>query len=342
MKKILLIEDHDELRENVAEILELSNYQVLKAKNGKMGVETALKERPDLIICDVIMPGLDGYGVLYSLQQHPATSGIPFIFLSAKMDKTDIRRGMMAGADDYLIKPFDGIELLKAIETSLKKHEHRLREIPRQPEKGEVRLIDLADREIALYGKKQMIYTEGQRPAHLHYIVSGKVKAYKAHLDGKEFITGIFGPGDFIGYMALLEDTNYQDSAQVLEDAEIISVPRQEFLQMISSNAAVARQFIRLMARNAVTKEEDLLNLAYNSLRKRVANGLLQLADKFRDEQGAAAAIGISRENLAHIIGSATESLTRTLGEFRQEKLIDIRDGKLYLLNEKKLRNLAN
>src|SRR5678810_422287 len=123
MKKILVIEDNNEVRENIAEILELSNYKVLTAENGKIGVELALSELPDLIICDIMMPVLDGYGVLHLLNKHVDTYGIPFIFLTAKAEKTDLRKGMEMGADDYLTKPFDSIELLNAIEIRLKKAE---------------------------------------------------------------------------------------------------------------------------------------------------------------------------------------------------------------------------
>lgn len=125
MKKILLIEDHEDLRENTAEILGLSNYQVLKAENGKVGLEKAVKEKPDLIVCDIMMPVLDGYEVMRSLQQDPDLSDIPFIFLTAQVDKNDIRKGMTAGADDYLTKPFDSIELLKAVEACLLKKQRR-------------------------------------------------------------------------------------------------------------------------------------------------------------------------------------------------------------------------
>src|SRR5438067_8625614 len=112
MKKILIIEDNEDVRENTREILELSNYKVFEAENGKTGVETALKEKPDLIVCDIMMPVLDGYGVLHLLGKNEETSGIPFIFLTAKSEKTDFRKGMESGADDYLTKPFDGTELL--------------------------------------------------------------------------------------------------------------------------------------------------------------------------------------------------------------------------------------
>src|SRR5688500_19068009 len=121
MKKILLIEDNLEVRENTVEILSLANYNIVSAENGKIGVELAQKEKPDLIICDIMMPELDGYGVLHILNKKKETAGIPFIFLTAKTEKTDIRKGMNLGADDYLTKPFDDTDLLNAIEARLRK-----------------------------------------------------------------------------------------------------------------------------------------------------------------------------------------------------------------------------
>ncbi|HTH32036.1 MAG TPA: response regulator, partial [Lacibacter sp.] len=121
MKKILLIEDNDDIRENTAEILELANYKVVTAANGKLGIETALSEQPDLIVCDIMMPVLDGYGVLHALHKNESVKNIPFIFLTAKTERSDLRRGMELGADDYITKPFSGTELLNAIEGRLKK-----------------------------------------------------------------------------------------------------------------------------------------------------------------------------------------------------------------------------
>src|SRR5574341_351543 len=105
MKKILIIEDEPEMRRNLAMILKLEKFQVLTAENGRRGVEMALAEKPDLIICDVMMPELDGYGVLHQLRQERATAGTPFMFLTAKGEKADLRSGMNLGADDYLTKP---------------------------------------------------------------------------------------------------------------------------------------------------------------------------------------------------------------------------------------------
>src|SRR5687768_15848826 len=123
MKKILLIEDNQHIRENTSEILELANFKVFTAENGKTGVEAALENKPDLIICDIMMPVLDGYGVLYLLRKNPSMQHIPFIFLSAKTERADLRKGMDLGADDYLTKPFEGTELLNAVESRLKKAE---------------------------------------------------------------------------------------------------------------------------------------------------------------------------------------------------------------------------
>src|SRR5436190_22776268 len=106
MKTILIIEDNNDVRENTAEILELSNYRVLQAENGKLGVEVAQKMKPDLIICDIMMPVLDGYGVIHLLNKNPDTASIPFIFLTAKSERIDFRKGMEMGADDYIAKPF--------------------------------------------------------------------------------------------------------------------------------------------------------------------------------------------------------------------------------------------
>src|SRR5690242_7943732 len=110
MQKILLIEDNNEIRENMAEILDLAGYEVFTAPNGKDGIKTAIQEIPDLILCDIMMPVLDGYGVLHMLQKHEALENVPFIFLTAKSERLEIRKGMELGADDYITKPFDGTE----------------------------------------------------------------------------------------------------------------------------------------------------------------------------------------------------------------------------------------
>ena len=121
MKKILVIEDEPEMRRNLTTILRLEKFRPLSAENGRVGVELAKKERPDLILCDVMMPELDGYGVLAALRAETETVAIPFIFLTAKGEKPEIRAGMNLGADDYLTKPVAKPDLLAAIRSRLER-----------------------------------------------------------------------------------------------------------------------------------------------------------------------------------------------------------------------------
>lgn len=351
MKKILLIEDNKAVRENIVEILEMANYHALSAENGKIGVEIANKEQPDLIICDIMMPELDGYGVLHLLSKNPKTSTIPFIFLTAKADRTDFRKGMEMGADDYITKPFDDIELLNAVEIRLKKNEFIKSEFTNNIE-GLTHFLNTAksghvdltkgDREILHLSKKQIIYQEGHRPSSLYYVSKGKVKTYRINDDGKEFITALYKEGDFFGYTPLLEETLYNDNAEVLEEAELLVIPRIEFLALLNNDNQLAKKFIKLLSQNVLEKEEQLLNLAYNSLRKRVANGLLLVYDKFKNSPDDKPKLEMSREDLAQIVGTATESLIRTLSDFKSEKLIEVTGGKISVVDENRLRHLLN
>ncbi len=121
MAKILIIEDEPCLRQNLIEALEMEQFETLSAREGRQGLELAQRERPDLILCDVTMPGLDGYGVLQTLRKDPATARIPFVFLTAHSEHTDVRAGMKLGADDYLIKPVSIQDLLDAIQARLER-----------------------------------------------------------------------------------------------------------------------------------------------------------------------------------------------------------------------------
>ena len=351
MKKILLIEDNDEIRENTAEILELANYKVLTASNGKLGIETALAQLPDLIVCDIMMPVLDGFGVLHALHKNESVKNTPFIFLTAKTERSDLRRGMELGADDYITKPFSGTELLNAIEGRLKKADLIKAEFTSGLD-GVNRLLAASgskdalefltnDRDVNKYKKKQTVYNEGNRAARLFYIVKGKVKAFKSNDDGKELVVELYNEGDFIGYVALLEGSSYKETTEAMEESELAIIPKADFDELMNNNPQVAQKFIQLLAKNVAEKEQHLLGLAYNSLRKKVADALMSLQKKYKtgDENFS---ISISRENLASIAGSATESLIRTLGDFRSEKLIDIREGNIIILNEKKLENMLN
>jgi CRP-like cAMP-binding protein len=258
---------------------------------------------------------------------------------------------MEMGADDYITKPFSGTELLNAIEGRLKKAE-LLKDEMLSGIDGFNKLLAVSgskdaletlttDRDINKYRKKQTIYNEGNRAARMFYIVKGKVKTYKTNEDGKELVVGLYSEGDFLGYLALLEGGSFKETAEAIEDSELAVIPKEDFDELMNSNPMVSHRFIQLLAKNVTDMENQLLGLAYNSLRKKVADALINLQKKFQKGTDPFA-INISRENLASIAGTATESLIRTLGDFRTEKLIDIKDGNIIVLNEKKLENLIN
>ena len=340
------------MRENTAEILHLSNYEVLVAKNGKEGVETALKEHPDLIICDIMMPILDGYGVLHLLSKNEDTASIPFIFLTAKADRSDLRKGMEMGADDYLTKPFDDIELLKAIESRLRKTETMKKEFSKNLDgltnfiSDAISLDALRDlsilKEIRTYRKKEIIYAQDGYPKGVYFIINGKVKTYKLNEQSKEFITGLFKEGDFFGYLSLLDQDKNLDSATAMEDAEICMIPREDFFSIIYKNQDVAKSFIKLLADNLKETEEHLLKLAYDSVRKKVADALVTLYEKYNMEVTGDNAISISREDLASIAGAATESTIRSLGDFKEDGIIEIQSSKIIILDYKALKEMHN
>lgn len=352
MKKILLIEDNTDVRENTAEILSLAQYNVITAKNGKEGVELAQKEKPDLIICDIMMPVLDGHGVLHLLSKNDETSGIPFIFLTAKAERSDFRKGMEMGADDYLTKPFDDVELLNAIESRLKKNDILKREFTKNirgiddfinEAKGIESLKKLSEqRDVRFYKKKDDIYREGAYPRGIYFINKGKVKICQANETGKELITELHKEGDFFGYVPLLQDEKYTSSAIALEDSEIYMIPKDDFFALIYKNAEVSRKFIEMLTNNLQENHKQLVKLAYNSVRKRVAEALVKLSDKYKKEGEQKFSMNVSREDLANLVGTATETVIRTLSDFKEDKLVEIAGGNITILNYDKLVKMKN
>ena len=351
-KKILLIEDNQDVRENTAEILTLAQYHVITAVNGKEGVEKAQKEKPDLIICDIMMPILDGHGALHLLSKNEETASIPFIFLTAKSERGDFRKGMEMGADDYLTKPFDDVELLSAIESRLKKNDILKKEFTKNfaginnfinEAKGIDSLKKLSEeRDIRNYKKKEDIYKEGTYPKGIYFINKGKIKIYQTNELGKELITELHKEGEFFGYLSLLQDEKYTNSATALEDAEVLMIPKEDFFALIYKNAEVSRRFIEMLSDNLREKEKQLMKLAYNSVRKRVAEALVNLSDKYKKEDEQKFSMNVSREDLANMVGTATETVIRTLSDFKEDKLIEIAGSSITILNYDKLAKMKN
>lgn len=351
MKNILLIEDNPDVRENSAEILTMAGYQVRTAENGKIGVEMVKAERPDLIVCDIMMPVLDGFGVLQVLSMSEETAAIPFIFLTAKTERADIRKGMEMGADDYLTKPFDDVELLKAVESRLNKVRQRqhdpLHNSTMEHMLGQLHgmedIATVAKRtQVKNYRKKEIIFAEGDTPLGLYYLKSGKVKLYKSHELGKDLITHLLQPGDFFGYLSLLQGTPYNQSAETIEESEVVMYGVEDFMQLITASPQIAEQFIKLLVGNVQKEHDRLLALAYSSVRKRTAEALLTLKSRYHNDPERPFGMSISRDDLAKLVGTATESLIRTISDFKEEGLIQVNASNITILNVKKLEQMRN
>ena len=346
--KIVVIEDSIEVSESIASILKLGNYEVFTANNGKIGIELIQQNQPDLILCDIMMPDLDGYGVLHLLSKDPTTANIPFVYLTAKTDQRDFRIGMNLGADDYITKPFDGLELLQVIELRLKKNDllkttfqnniydvndffNKAKQLP-----DFQKISD--NRRSRLYKRKEYVFIEGQHPNYLYLISKGEVKTFKSNNDGKELITGLHGPGEFVGFVPLLENKPNNESAIVMKDAEIYLIPQQDFLTMISNNKEIAKKFISMLSSNLYEAENIMFELAYQSVRQRVATVLVKLDNHDNDKpNNDHRVITVARKDLSKMVGTSTESLNRTLADFKEEGLIEILDKGLKVIERSKL-----
>ncbi len=346
-KKVLIIEDNDDIRENVIEILELAGYTVASASNGKAGVELAFQDTPDIILCDIMMPELDGYGVLYMLSKRPETIAIPFIFLTAKAEHFDRRKGMEMGADDYLTKPFDDMELLAAIESRLKKKEgqqafysrslDRLNTLVARKDGFAALTKIIEERKTRTFKKNQVIYYEGDKGNGLYLLVSGKVKCIKLAEDGRELMTGIYSADDYLGINAMLSNEPYADTATTLEDSLLCLIPKEQLEELLNLYPEVAREFIKLLANDIREKEEQLLQMAYNSVRKKMAEALVRL-----QRQTGGNSFKIAREDLAAMAAMATETVSRTLSDFKGEGLIEKTGSTITILDLTKLTKMKN
>ena len=340
-KKILIIEDDAILRENTAEILTLANYDVITATNGKSGIKKASQSHPDLIICDILMPELDGYGVLQILMRNTDLQKIPFIFMSAKTNHSDVRKGMDLGASDYITKPFEESELLSAIESRLKKkklYEHK----SAKEEGGTIKNIQFEDlekvfstKETFLFKKGETVYCRGNSSNFIFYVIKGVVKTYNTHEDGKELITGIYEERDLFGFTSFTKNKPYSENAIALRKSRLLKISKKEIYDLIRQNPQIAIYLIDILTENVKSLKESLIHLAYDSVRKKTAESILILNSKSDNNL-----VEISRYDLASLIGVAKETLIRTLTEFKEEGIIETKRNSIKITDLKKIKNI--
>lgn len=349
MKTILIIEEKEPTRANIAAILQLAGYATLQANTSKQGINLATKHLPDLILCSIMMEELDGYGVLYLLNKKPETDTIPFIYMTCKANRQDLRKAMLLGADDYLIKPFDDMDLLHAVECQLKKKEtqqafyskplQQLTQLVTTNEGIPILKKIVEDHKHQTFKKKQTIYYESDKVTGVYLIIEGKVKTTKIAEDGRELILSIYEKDDFVGVNAIYSHDTYVENAIALEPTTLCFFSMQKFEELIRQYPDVARNFIKILSNEVVEMEEMLLNLAYHSVRKRIAETLMHYATHHCQNT---ALIPLSRIDLAAMSGTATETVSRTLTEFVNEGLIDKKRQGILIVNPAKLSALKN
>ncbi|MEQ5792449.1 response regulator [Muricauda sp. NFXS6] len=354
MKKVLVIEDNREVRENTVEILELANYNVIAAANGRAGIQMAMEQLPDIIISDIVMPEANGYTVLEVLSQNSDTANIPFIFLSAKDKKEDIRMGMSLGADDYIYKPYRSQELLDAVEMRIKKHNFIQQKFSKTPvginhffkEVSEYLGKELIskERESQIFKDRERIYQEGNAAHYLYFIEDGNIKTFRGTESGKEMITGLYGPGDFVGQLSLLgSGGTYLETAIVMEHAKVLGIPKEDFIHLVYQDKEVANKFLGIISNNMIDLQGKLIDIAYSSVDRRAAKALLELHEKgiLKDEHHKG--VDMLREDFASLIGVAKETAIRTLTKFREIGLVGTdKKRKLTILDIDRLKRIAD
>lgn len=346
MKKILIIEDNTDVRENLEEILQLSGYEVLAAKDGKEGVNSANSWKPDLILCDVMLPVLDGFGILQILSKNPELNSIPFIFLTAKTELTDMRKGMNLGADDYITKPFKKDELLSVIEMRLERaQQHGERPQTESKLKNVERSLGLLrnlfdDAEERSYPPGYNFFSENDRPRNAIFLQSGIVKEYNTSDYGRELIFRIHTENHYPGIWEAYRGDHYQTCCTSITDCSTLSLPLETFRESIQNEPYIVYGLQELLYRQKITAESKLLAAAFHSVRKKVAMMLEELHGLgFGNNENS---IDINRADLSSMCGTAKETLTRTLSDFKDENLVDIQGGKIVIADLKGLQNMPD
>ncbi|NRR92079.1 response regulator [Winogradskyella undariae] len=354
MKTVLLIEDDTVLRENTAELLELSDYNVITAANGKLGIEMSNEHLPDIIICDIMMPILDGYGVLEELSKNSNTKFIPFIFLSAKTERQDVRKGMDLGADDYITKPFSEDEIISAIESRIAKaailkeerESYQNTTEENTVEDGTDELKTLNDLKnffddngtVFKYKKSASIYKEGKNSNYIYLILSGVVKCFKYDEEGKELTTALHKEDDIFGYTSFTQNIPYKESATSMTEVEMVGVSKSELKEVLDKNHKITLEIIELLSDGITGIKDQLLQMAYSSVKRKTAATILRFAEKINAKPEDP--IRISRNDLASVAGIATETLIRTMSDFKKQGIIEMEGRTIKVLDLQKLQDI--
>lgn len=348
MKKILVVEDNESFRRNTIEILSLSGFELAGSANGKAAIQTALEFLPDLILCDIDLPGLDGFGVLAILRKSKSLKNVLFIFMTGIPENQDFRKAMNLGADDFIRKPFTGAELLRIINTRFDRLSDFIAKngfddqgsLTDQSNHSEI--YPLFSRQPATLLKKgDQLYRAGQQISFIPYMLEGRVRTTYTDYNGKELTTEIVNPGQFVGIANFITRTTWSEDAYAMEEVLVNFIPGTNLKKAIEENHRINQNIQRQLAQALCIKKEELFINAYQNLRGKIALVFLNLEVSAWSEELEEIRFKITRNIIATIAGVAKESAVRTIIDFIDEGLIEESRKGFRILNHSKLEALA-
>ncbi len=347
MARILIIEDDVNLRENTQEILEFAGHKVFTAEDGRQGLQLVRKDAVDLILCDIVMPRMDGYQVLKKISSSLKTQRIPFIFLTAKSSPKEIRLGMNLGADDYIVKPFEEKELLAAINSRLMKFSffktrksNTLATSISLANMEEFRNYFLQHGDKIKLAKNELLFKEKQQAAYVFLLTEGIIKTLNIDEYGKELITGMYHQNDFLGIYSFNRNIAYPEQALVIEPAKLLRLPMSLIQQIFKDNPQLTMELAEDFSEDVIELKEHLLQTAYASVLKKTVNTILEFSEKLHFNKAEFSKI--SRGDLASIAGISKESFIRCLSTLKQDGLIKLKGKYIEITDLERLKRIKS
>jgi CRP-like cAMP-binding protein len=294
-----------------------------------------------------MMPELDGYCTLKILSENENTRYIPFIFLSAKIEQKDVRKGMNMGADDYILKPFEEDELVSAIESRLAKSailDDLKRSLGTHKNEHEIKTLNdlknfFDDNGVGFsYDKDVVIYRETDHSNFIYLIIRGIVKCHQIDEQGKELVTALYKEDDLFGYSTFLNNLPHKETATAIEDVRLRGISSAKLSAIFIDNHTVAMEFIQLLSDDLYSMKQQLLEMAYSSVNRKTAVTILKFAEKINRKPEDL--IKISRSDLASVAGIATETLIRALTNFKKLGIIEAEGRNIKVLDLEKLKEI--
>lgn len=344
---ILVIDDMQDVRENIGELLELSGYHVVQASDGYEGIRKAKQHNPDLILCDIMMPGIDGYGVAEILGRQEETNHIPLIYLTAKAEPSDFKKGLQKGAIDYITKPFESDELIESISLRIRQHQHQ-----KPADLGDVEWQNwiaylqsehpLDDHgsplSILTLSAEQTLFEQDDQALWVYFVQEGAIRWESTDAGGRTVCHHLSRPGDFLGWAPGFHLGAYSHTAIALSPSRVVRLSAKQLQETLLSKPGMALTWGQAQLQASQLVVEDMMGMLYGNARENVARVLL----RFAEFKGGQWTVNMPRETLAKSIGIAYETVIRTLSQFKAEGLVTAKGRRITLCDKAQLEAVFN